>query len=916
VIYFVRRAGVPLILALLSSISLNGQTTKDTGTDARLHKFQPRVAPDAAIVSQEGETEFVNGMSAVAAQQIRGLQQEKASRTPAQQKIDSNVLYTTRMLAGQPAAPGVQYRYTGVDLDENNGVVVDIVAHVTDDLLQRLNAVGAQTLYKNVGLRSIRATIPPGQLETIAASPDVIFIWPKLGSLTHRNMPESMHTPATSLNLPAGFAQRAEIVRQKLAAAASPATRPGVPITWQGSVATEGDLTHRAFDARGTFGVNGAGLKIGVLSDGVTSLALSQASGDLPPDCPATPTCLTVLAGQAGAGDEGTAMMEIIHDMAPGANLYFATSENSITSFAANITALQAAGCQIIVDDTFYFVESPFQDGQTVAVVSTSQGGVVTQAVNDAVANGVFYFASAGDEGNLDSSTSGTYEGDFNPVAAASPLPSGNVHNFGSTSYDTVSSPGEQVVGLFWADPLGGSGNDYDLYLLNSTGASILGASTNIQNGTQDPVELIGSANVINNNRLVVFQNTGAQNRFFHLVLFRGHSAVSTDGETHGHAAASGAYTVAATPAAVSAGAPTPNGPYPNPFNASSQIEFFSSDGPRKIFFNGDSTAITPGNFSSTGGTVLNKPDITAADGVSVTGVGGFGSPFFGTSAAAPSAAAVAALVLSAKPTLTAAQMRTALTSTAIDIMNAGFDRDSGSGIVMAWEAIHSLGVAGTANPELGTISAAQNPGNGDGIIKAGEGASITIQLTNKGGVNAAAGITATLTSSTPGVIINQPGSSKYADIAVGAAGGNNLTPFLFTLASNFPCGQVADFALTTNYTGGQHVLNFTVQTGMLEITNTLGSTPQVPSAVTFATGTQTNRINRNGVVISCGTPKAFPGAITGSHAFDSYTFQACQALCLTLAMPALLASICSNQRIRLPLFPPASGPTMRVTLD
>ena len=205
------------------------------------------------------------------------------------------------------------------------------------------------------------------------------------------------------------------------------------------------------------YGVDGTGLKIGVLSDGVTSRALSQATGDLPPTC-GTPPCLTVLAGQAGAGDEGTAMMEIIHDMAPGASLYFATANNSITSFAANIRALQATGCSIIVDDVFYFVESPFQDGQTAAVVSTSQGGVVTQAVNDVVAAGAMYFSSAGNEGSLDAGTSGTYEGDFAPQAAAPPLPTGNVHNFGSgNGFNTITSPGEQVVGLFWADPLGGS---------------------------------------------------------------------------------------------------------------------------------------------------------------------------------------------------------------------------------------------------------------------------------------------------------------------------------------------------------------------------------------------------------------------------------------------------------------------------
>ena len=103
-------------------------------------------------------------------------------------------------------------------------------------------------------------------------------------------------------------------------------------------------------------GVNGTGVKIGVLSDGVEHLADAQASGNL--------GAVTVLPGQTGAGDEGTAMLELIHDMAPGAQLYFATAFTSITSFADNIRALRTAGCDIIVDDVGYFVESPFQDGQ------------------------------------------------------------------------------------------------------------------------------------------------------------------------------------------------------------------------------------------------------------------------------------------------------------------------------------------------------------------------------------------------------------------------------------------------------------------------------------------------------------------------------------------------------------------------
>ncbi|HET7208593.1 MAG TPA: hypothetical protein VFI95_18600, partial [Terriglobales bacterium] len=175
-----------------------------------------------------------------------------------------------------------------------------------------------------------------------------------------------------------------------------------------------------------------------------------------------------------------------------------------------------------------------------------------------------------------------------------------------------------------------------------------------------------------------------------------------------------------------------------------------------------------------------------------------------------------------------------------------------------------------------------ENPGNGNGIIEAGEGARLTIPLKNSGGVKAATDVTATLTSSTAGVSVTRPGTSAYADLAVGASGGNNLSPFSFTLAPDYPCGQPADFTLTVNFTGGSRALNFTVPTGLLSITNTLGNKPAETLGIAAATGIQSGRINRNGVVSSCSdSAKSFPGAISGSHAFDSYTFTACRSLCL-----------------------------------
>ena len=87
----------------------------------------------------------------------------------------------------------------------------------------------------------------------------------------------------------------------------------------------------------------------------------------------------------------------------------------------------------------------------------------------------------------------------------------------------------------------------------------------------------------------------------------------------------------------------------PGPVHRRERVsESFTSDGPRRIILNPTGAEITPGNRTSTGGIVRQKPDITAADGVS-TAAPGF-NPFYGTSAAAPHAAAIAALLKSAVP--------------------------------------------------------------------------------------------------------------------------------------------------------------------------------------------------------------------------------------------------------------------------
>ena len=126
--------------------------------------------------------------------------------------------------------------------------------------------------------RSVRALVPAARLEKIASWRGVIFIGPKQEAMTARY---SSTAPRNAGSPRAGLARRLVRVRsypESVLPLAGAVRNDGVRNlfpTGQGSKTSEGDLTHRAFDARMAFGVNGAGIKIGVLSDGVSNLAAS-----------------------------------------------------------------------------------------------------------------------------------------------------------------------------------------------------------------------------------------------------------------------------------------------------------------------------------------------------------------------------------------------------------------------------------------------------------------------------------------------------------------------------------------------------------------------------------------------------------------------------------------------------------------
>jgi hypothetical protein len=149
-------------------------------------------------------------------------------------------------------------------------------------------------------------------------------------------------------------------------------------------------------------GVDGTGITVGVMSDSYdtnaapNSAAADIASGDLPgtgnPFGNTEP--VVVLQDSPARTDEGRAMLQIVHDVAPKARLGFATAQGGEVNFANNIRSLAGfpdaprtvAGfkADVIVDDIIYLSEPFFQDG------------IIAQAVDEVAAKGVSYFSSAG----------------------------------------------------------------------------------------------------------------------------------------------------------------------------------------------------------------------------------------------------------------------------------------------------------------------------------------------------------------------------------------------------------------------------------------------------------------------------------------------------------------------------------------
>ncbi|HZE86219.1 MAG TPA: hypothetical protein VE035_17990, partial [Puia sp.] len=277
--------------------------------------------------------------------------------------------------------------------------------------------------------------------------------------------------------------------RSMLAGAWNP---PGPKVT---PVISQGDTAQRSYIARKKYNVNGNGVKVGVISDSYNNLGTAKTGvlhGELPG--PGNPfnfrKPVQVLKDQDSNGtDEGRAMAEIVHDVAPGAEIAFHTASGGQAVFAQGIVNLAKRGSDVIVDDVSYFAEPFFQDG------------IIAQAVNQVKKKGATYFSAAGNEGV------NSYESIYRPTLVE-PVGPGNgfAHNFSGPgtppryAQPIYIPPGGVLIASFqWDQPsFTASGvrceSDYDIYLSDIHGNIVAaGASDNIFSG--DPIEVFGYFN-------------------------------------------------------------------------------------------------------------------------------------------------------------------------------------------------------------------------------------------------------------------------------------------------------------------------------------------------------------------------------------------------------------------------------------
>ena len=258
--------------------------SEESGTEApERREERRRPAPRRLPNSGQIDGAEAPGQRSVATsgRSIADLLAEKARRTPIQRKVGSRLLERAAAEAASVAAREGERvqdadRAGAGDRQEtpadDGRVLVDIRADATAEVLRRIRELGGAVVNSVPRYQAIRARLPLAAVERLAALDAVRAI---------RTADEGAGREARASAVPAAV----------VAGAADPAVARRVDTS-------AGDVAHRANLARQTHAVDGTGLGIGVLSNGVRTLADRQASGDLPAQ-------VTVLPGQGRVGRRG-----------------------------------------------------------------------------------------------------------------------------------------------------------------------------------------------------------------------------------------------------------------------------------------------------------------------------------------------------------------------------------------------------------------------------------------------------------------------------------------------------------------------------------------------------------------------------------------------------------------------------------
>jgi hypothetical protein len=541
------------------------------------------------------------------------------------------------------------------------------------------------------------------------------------------------------------------------------AIRAAMSRTRTGAVTSQGDFAQHSSALRSTYStLLGTGITVGAISDSFNCYPV-YAQNNVPASGPAgyasngftttapedvgsadlttvdvvkEASCMNYGAPvQLPFGDEGRAMLQIVHDIAPSAALAFYTAENSEADFANGIGALQRAGAKVIVDDVGYFDEPFFQDGE------------VAQAVDSVVAKGTAYFSAAGNDGSNAYDNTAPSFATLSSTGATAGEYLLNFDNSGATNTTSLSvdipalKQGYLVaVVLQWDQPYvtGAPGSPGATSHLNLCVTSTSGTDTIINNSGntasctganasgKDPVQILIISNPANaaaatapetvNITVGLADGTQPPGRIKLAVEGGGlnvviHSNYAKNATIQGHPGAAGAAAVGAaafynTPAC---GVTT------------AVLENYSSQGGAPILFDTTGARLT-------NPTLRQKPNFVAPDGGNDTFLGfkdtGDKSSvaqcanntsypnFFGTSAAAPHAAAIAALMMQADSMLTPAQIYGALQSSALPMANTSPDANTGYGFIQADTAYSS---AGLGTPPVTVAVSQQTPKTGGG---------------------------------------------------------------------------------------------------------------------------------------------------------------------------------------------------------